>query len=48
MMLVTAKKAGAKLGEYVAARLRFGFGSIPNAIMVTKTAPQIETKANWN
>jgi hypothetical protein len=39
--LVTAKKAGAKLVEYVAASLRFGFGSIPNAIIVTKTAPQM-------
>jgi hypothetical protein len=47
MMLVTAKKAGAKLGVYVAARLRFGFGSTPNAIIVRKTAPQIEMKADW-
>lgn len=45
MMLVTAKKAGAKLGEYVAARLRLGFGSTPNAIIVKKTAPQMEMKA---
>lgn len=44
MMLVTAKNAGAKLGEYVAARLRLGFGSTPNAIIVKKTAPQMEMK----
>src|SRR5690242_11371510 len=43
-MLITAKKAGANLGEYVAARLRFGFGSMPNAIIVRKTAPQMEMK----
>lgn len=43
-MLVTAKKAGAKLGEYVAASLRLGFGSIPNAIIVKKTAPQMDMK----
>lgn len=42
MILVTARKAGAKLGEYVAAKLRFGFGSMPSAIIVIKTAPQIE------
>lgn len=44
IMLVTAKKAGAKPGEYVAARRRFGFGSTPNAIIVKKTAPQMDTK----
>jgi hypothetical protein len=45
MMLVTARKAGAKLGEYAAARRRFGFGSIPRAIIVIRTAAQIEANA---